>query len=131
MFFDRLYFKIYRLLDNRQDVMSLRTLFVQSGLEQEWNVIKENETFIKVKAWRHKMLAHLDKELALDAALSLQFYEENKVYLPQIDAFLSEVNKALENLYDTIGCPTRHIGLGDSAESREFREMLYSLSNKH
>jgi DNA-binding phage protein len=129
IFFDRLYIKIFRLLDQGADVVSFYFLFQRSGQKHLWTEISTNKSFKKVKKWRNKMLAHFDKGYALNDELALQSYNDNKLDLHEINSFLSVVKHSLESLFDATGRSTWLFGLGDTAESREFREMLWSFSN--
>ncbi len=129
LLYDSLYFKICRLLDEGKDVVSLPLLFKRCGHDhgEKWKEIKSNEIFIKVQKFRHKMLAHLDEKLALNQDSTDHFYESNKVYLSSIDEFLVIINESLEKVYESIDCPTVHIGLGKGPETEELRKILHFL----
>ncbi len=124
LFWDSLYLKIYKLLDQRREVLSLPNFFIKCGQKEILEELKKNVVVKKIRAKRSSKIAHSSLKLALNHSADSLFYEQNKLNLSDIHSLLKTVQSKFEQVLSEKGFPILHYALGKCNESSEFKKLL-------
>ncbi len=123
--YDRVYLGVYKILDIRKDVLSLKNFYKKTGSENAWKKVEGHHVFSRIKATRHDQLAHDNRELALDQGKAAFHYEVNKLQLSELREFLEFVKDGFEQVLANKGNSIVHYALGEEREVKELKDLLF------
>ena len=122
--YDRVYVEIYKILDTRKDVLSLKKFCLKIGCKKIWREIEGHGTFSKIRTKRHDRVAHDNRELALNQGKALTHHEDTKLHLSEVMEFLEFLKQKFEEAIATQGAPIFYYALGKEKEVKELKDLL-------
>lgn len=122
--YDRVYLEVYKVLDLRKDVLSLKNFYKKTGDKKSWIEVEDHCVFSRIKAKRDDQLAHDNRELALDHSKATTHYEDNKLQLSELMEFLEFVKRGFEQSIASKGNPIFLYALGEEREVKELKDLL-------
>jgi len=121
---ERVYLEVYKILDTRKDVLSLKNFYKKMGSDKTWKDVEGHSIFSRIRAKRHDQLAHDNRDLALDQSKAAVYYEENKLKLSELKEFLEFLKGEFEQAKASRGNPVFHYALGEEREVKELKDLL-------
>lgn len=133
--FDAIFAAFGTIVDNRKKTYSLPSVIVKiKKFTQQDHPIRaelkkvekalnssENSPLIRMRNWRHKVVAHHTKE-----GRAKEFYADNKLYLDEVEGLLQEI----EDLVNKLSVPLLRKGTEcKSGAERDVRRQAMNLLN--
>ncbi len=126
--FDTLYLQICKFFDEDDKALSFYYVLNLSNTKELLKKYKNTQLLAKIKAWRNKVVAHLDREYSHPVKRQ-EFYESNKTHLDEIISFVNGLQTLINEILEIIGSNLSIFGLWDSPTHYQLRDMFEGLKD--